>query len=429
MIKVCNVVLISVDELRADQLSYSGYHRETSPVLDTLAAESVVFSYALSVSSHTREAVSSLLTGRYSDEAADSSYHLSAPTLPSYCDASTASAAFHSNPYVSRAYGYGTDFDLYSDDMRIGSNKLVVLLQRAIDKLRNSHYARAPAINERSLDWVADTDKPRFVWNHYMDTHGPYEAPKRYQLRFRDEFVSPRRAQKLYKRAIRNPESITEEERQVLLDLYDAEITYFDEALGDFLNRLHEMGHHHDTLLIITADHGEAFGEHGYYEHPRRLPYELLHVPLLVVHPALDPVSIQSPVSTLDIVPTILDTFDICYSGLDGTSLWKIVSDPDEYADRTVYAQARGENEEANLIRFAAYNRVDRCEQLRDIESGEPAGLDVGDADRALIEDLERHSSVRMSHLDSTGSSSTENEEDVDDAVESRLEALGYKER
>jgi len=80
---------------------------------------------------------------------------------------------------VSRAYGFDRGFDTFDDDLHLGQHKLIALAQRAIDKLRNRHYARAAEINERSLEWIdsQSDDEPFFLWNHYMDTHGPYEPP------------------------------------------------------------------------------------------------------------------------------------------------------------------------------------------------------------------------------------------------------------
>ena len=420
-----NVALISIDALRADHLSQAGYRRETSPTLDRLAADNVSFTNAISASTHTREAVPSLLTGRYPDEAVDGSYHLAARTIPGYLDPEVASAGFHSNPFVSRAYDYGDDFDVFSDDVRIGQHKFVVLLQRALDKLRNSHYARASDINDRSLDWVEGTDGPFFLWNHYMDVHGPYEAPDEYQLRYRDEVVGPNRAQKLYRRAIRDPESITDAERRTLVDLYDAEIRYLDDALDEFVDRLHEAGRG-DTLLVITSDHGDAFGEHGYYEHPRRLDDELLRVPLLLVHPDLDPASVTTPASTLDVLPTVVDALGGTPPDGPGASLFDLLANDDAYADRIVYAQARGEDEESGSMRFGAYGPAGRATLVRDIDSGDVVEDCDGEADPTVADALRDHSARRISNASSDEAATDDDE--VNDAVESRLEALGYRE-
>ncbi|ELY63486.1 sulfatase [Natrinema versiforme JCM 10478] len=107
-----NVILLSADALRADHLSCYGYHRDTSPVLDELANESIRFTQAYSASSHTREAVPALLTGEYPDVAIDSNYRLATDTIASQLsEEGFATSSFHSNPFVSRVYGFDSGFD------------------------------------------------------------------------------------------------------------------------------------------------------------------------------------------------------------------------------------------------------------------------------------------------------------------------------
>jgi arylsulfatase len=412
-----NIILLSADALRADHLSCYGYHRETSPVLDELAEESIRFTNAYSASSHTREAVPALLTGEYPDVAVDSEYHLASDTVAStLSEEGFATAGFHSNPFVSRAYGFDQGFDVFDDDLHLGQHKLIALAQRALDKLRNRHYARAEEINHRSLKWIdsLDDEEPFFLWNHYMDTHGPYEPPGEYATLYADRGFSERDAQSLYQRAIDDPESITDEERQLLIDLYDAEIRYNDEYIGEFLDELRDRGILEQSLVIVTADHGDAFGEHGYYEHPRHLHDEITHVPLFVRRPNGESESVGTPVSTLDIVATIEES--TMRGDLDGTSLFEVP------ADRRVYTQARGENDNNHLRRYAVRSREKACFCERDRESG--AITFESGSDRSLRSELETHveQRVRVENGDEIGA-----DENVDEEIERRLSALGYK--
>ncbi len=410
-----NVILLSADALRADHLSCYGYHRETSPVLDELAEESIRFTNAYSASSHTREAVPALLTGEYPDVAVDSGYHLASETVAStLSEEGFATGGFHSNPFVSRAYGFDEGFDHFDDDLHLGQHKLIALAQRALDKLRNRHYARADEINERSLSWMDSLaeDEPFFLWNHYMDTHGPYEPPGEYATLYADDGLSGRDAQSLYQRAIDDPDSITDEERQLLIDLYDAEIRYNDEQIGAFLDVLREREVLEESLLIVTADHGDAFGEHGYYEHPRYLHDEITHVPLFVRPPGGAGQVVEEPVSTLDIVATIEASM-----GGSGVSLLDSVAE-----DRRVFSQARGEGEDSHLRRYVVRARDGACFGERDTESGAIAFGDV--TDRALRSELEAHieQRVRVENGDEAA------EDEVDEEIERRLSALGYTE-
>ncbi|KAA9409942.1 arylsulfatase [Haloarcula hispanica] len=415
-----NIILLSADALRADHLSCYGYHRETSPVLDEFAEESIRFTNAYSASSHTREAVPALLTGEYPDVAINDSYRLATETIASQLsEAGFATGGFHSNPFVSRAYGFDQGFDTFDDDLHFGQHKLVALAQRALDKLRNRHYARAEEINERSLSWIdsLDSDDPFFLWNHYMDTHGPYEPPGEYATLYADKKLSGRDAQSLYQRAIDKPESITEEERQLLIDLYDAEIRYNDEHIGEFLNELRSRDLLEDSLLVVTADHGDAFGEHGYYEHPRYLHDEITHIPLFVREPDGADRTVETPVSTLDIVSTFKRI-----AGLDIDS--ERVSLLDQFdGGRTVFLQARGEDEHSQLRRYAVRTKDGKCFCEYDGQDGSMELTEV--SKKSLQSELKDHVKQRV---DVKAETTDTHEDDVDEEIERRLSALGYKE-
>jgi len=416
-----HVILLSADALRADHLSCYGYDRDTSPNIDAIAAESVRFENAHSVSSHTREAIPALLTGRYPDEAVDGNYHLGVDSIAqTLSEHGFNTGGFHSNPFVSRAYGYGRGFDVFDDDLHLGQHKLLTLAQRALDKLRGRHYARANEINERALSWVdsTDADTSFFLWNHYMDVHGPYEPPSPYNELYTDRGVG-RDVQSLYQRAIRNPGSISETERELLVDLYDAEIRYVDDRIGDFVDGLRERGLLKDALVIFTADHGDAFGEHGYYEHPRYLDAELTHVPLLVRPPNARERAVSTPTSTLDVVATVLDGIEF-ESGEDlaGRPLLELAD-----FERTVFTQARGENEDRIYRRYAARTRDDACFCERNMNTD---SVEFGDCpDRSLRARLEEHVESRIRHeRDDDG----DHDREVNDGVKRRLNALGYRE-
>jgi arylsulfatase len=417
-----HVILLSADALRADHLSCYGYHRETTPILDQLAEESIRFTNAYSASSHTREAVPALLTGKYPDTAVDDSYRLATETIASALSAEGyATAGFHSNPFISRAYGFDRGFNTFDDDMHFGSNKLLALAQRALDKLRNRHYARAEEINKRSLNWIDSlNDNPFFLWSHYLDTHGPYEPPSDYATQYREVMVSDREGQSLYRRAIRDPESITEDEQQLLIDLYDAEIRYNDAKLGEMLESLRRRSLLENSLLVFTSDHGDAFGEHGYYEHPRYLHEEITRVPLLVRPPGgVDDRIVSTPVSILDIVATIKDELG---QEIDSGRASLLGSLP---TDRTVFMQARGENEYSHIRRYAARTEGEECFCERNCKTD---AIEFGEcSNRTLRDELEAHIAKRARAGDnSTKSDSGKNV--IDNEIERRLSALGYKE-
>jgi len=426
-----NVVLLSVDALRADHLSCYGYDRETSPVLERIAADNIRFQTAISASSHTREAVPSMLTGRYPDESIDESYELDAPLVSELLPEDVRTGAFHSNPFVSRAYGYDVGFDQFDDDLYFGQNKLVALAQRMWDKIRNHHYARAETINERSLDWLASVagDDDIFLWNHYMDVHGPYEAPMEYKEEFGVGHISDSEARKLYDKALKNPDEITERETQDLVDLYDAEIKYVDSYIGEFIEELRKRELLNETLILITSDHGDAFGEHGYFEHPRQLHEELISVPMIAIGDDLPAKAVDVTASTTDLVPTILSSFGVSsedrseHGNLPGESLQSLWSDVGDVDKRYTFSLARGRSEESHLRKFSLHDGDKQILAEKNTQTGEikTLGDPSVDLERAL-EDFIRGREEAVATSDR--SSETSGNETVND----RLKALGYKE-
>ncbi|UVE50741.1 sulfatase [Haloferax larsenii] len=419
-----SVILLSIDALRADHLGCYGYDRDTSPNLDMLAENNIQFTNSYSVSSHTREAVPALLSGQYPDSATDESYRRDAPTIASHLQGEGyLTAGFHSNPYVSRAFGFDDGFDKFDDDLHLGKHKLIALAQRALDKLRNRHYARASEVNERSLSWIDSLGKDQqfFLWNHYMDPHGPYEPLEEYREIFHDVSISDKAAQKLYKRAIKNPDSITAEERQTLINLYDAEIRYTDQHIRRFLDELDKRGLLADSLVIITADHGDLFGEHGYYEHPRYPFRELVEVPMIIMSGSGLSESIEDPVSTIDIVPTILDALNIRTNSLPGSTLIPTADGFSEIESRThQYCQASTTKSNSLYRRFAIINESEWEMVEFEVSDGEVAES----SDHSEVsDDLYSHARDRIDKRMGTESQNNE----TTDEVNSRLEALGYK--
>jgi arylsulfatase len=246
-----------------------------------------------------------------------------------------------------------------------------------------------------------------------MDTHGPYEPPGEYATLYANHGLSERNAQSLYQRTIDDPDSITDEERQLLIDLYDAEIRYNDMRIGEFLESLRERGLLEESLVVFTADHGDAFGEHGYYEHPRYLHDEITKVPLFVRPPGGQSEDIKLPASTLDIVPTAESVV-----GLDAD-----VSLLDDFEDdRRVFSQARGEDSDSHLRRYALRTRENSCFCERDMNTGEIRVTET--TARSLRTELEAHVKQRV-RVENGDESVGDNE--IDEEINARLEALGYK--
>jgi arylsulfatase len=252
-----------------------------------------------------------------------------------------------------------------------------------------------------------------------MDVHAPYDPVSEYRDQYTSSPPSSDGAKALFQRAMSDPESITPSERQTLIDLYDAEIRYVDDMIGSLLNSLKRRGRLRDSVVFLTADHGDGFGEHGYYNHPRRLHDELVHVPLIVT--GIDQADIvETPVSTLDIVPTITAATPTPDHQGPGEPLQDIAADE----DRVVFSQARGEGDESNLRRFRATDRTSQAFVQQDLVSSKLGEISVDGPNKELKMSVREYANSRYRFFDDIPKPPTS--ESVDE-VEDRLEALGYK--
>jgi len=349
-----NVLLLTIDCLRADRLGYAGYRRQLSPNIDSLAERAAVFNQAFASGPRTAESFPAILASTYPMAIGGKwrlpeSLRMLAEVLS---EAGYLSGAFHSNPFLSTAQGYPRGFKTFWDSMertpltsKVGArlmprlnpqSKLYRSLRRLARRFESgvgvSHYVRAGEITNKAIQWIAGATSPFFLWLHYMDLHYPFSPPEAYLRKIRPQGISKRRQSRALVRSLEDPASTSAEDRQVLVDLYDAGLNYLDEQIGVLLNTLSNLPIGKDTLLIITADHGEEFLEHGDFGHGAmvhkaqngkariKLYDELLQVPLLLHHPKLKHLGKQIPalVSLVDIPPTVVDLL-----GLPKVTSWQ----------------------------------------------------------------------------------------------------------
>jgi arylsulfatase len=274
-----------------------------------------------------------------------------------------------------------------------------------------------------------------------MDPHGPYQPPPEFQREFREEPVESRRAKKLWRRTVDKPETISPTGRETLIDLYDAEIRYTDEMVGRLVDDMAERGILDESLLIIAADHGDLFGAHELYGHPRHLYDELIHVPLLIRTPDGQNVTVDQPVENVDIAPTILDTVGVTIpSAFAGQSLSVDSRNEDTGPLANVaISEARGEDEDSNVVRTAVRaadtklhveadgnaNQVLQTE-LYDIsvDPAEESPIENSDSSEQLLDLYRTH---RLGVDDTADDDDQSHMENVDEVVEDRLRELGYK--
>jgi arylsulfatase A-like enzyme len=333
-----NVILVSVDTLRADHLGCYGYKRDTSPHLDSFCSDSAVFLNTYTSSPWTLPSHVSLLTSLhgihhqvyFEDEKMDPSLLTLADMLRQnhfFCSAITGGG------FASSAYGLSKGFDSY---------------KQATAGIYQSHSAEwtFTAVSQ----WLdRNKDKNFFLFIHTYQPHNPYSCPSPYGTMFLEDGARWQKIDLLRhvkgKKGIFKP--LPEDERRNIIDLYDGEIRYTDEMLiKPLMQRLKELELYDQTMIIFTSDHGEEFFEHKGWEHGHSLYDELLKVPLIIKFPDSKYAGkkIESIVALVDILPTVLDEMDMDppETDMDGTSLIPILKGRDT-KDRTFYAD-KGDN-------------------------------------------------------------------------------------
>ncbi|MFT4571085.1 MAG: arylsulfatase A-like enzyme [Hyphomicrobiaceae bacterium] len=297
-----NVLLISLDSLRADHVHCYGYERETSPTIDRLAAEGVRFANAISTSSWTLPAHLTMFTSRYQTShgvAVDThTLNSSIPTLGEIMKAAGyATAGFISGPYVAGHYGYDRGMDTYVD------------LSQGYDHRAEARATIAsPAINEHALDWLAEHhEEPFFLFLHYFDIHYDFIPPPPYDSMFDPDYTGTMDGTLFIERKDVNAD-MNPRDLEHIKALYDGEIRFTDEHVGLILDRLRDYGVLDNTLVVLVSDHGDEFFEHGNKGHHRTVYDEVLRVPFVVRLPGGDRAGtvIEDQASLVDVMPTIL---------------------------------------------------------------------------------------------------------------------------
>ncbi|MEM7306699.1 MAG: sulfatase [Planctomycetota bacterium] len=365
-----NVLLISLDTLRADHLGAYGYGRDTSPRIDALAASGTLFEDAVSTTSWTLPSHLSMLTGLAisahgvcddrlwqvaGTEGAPDEVPLRGTFLPELLQASGyRTAGFYTWKYLEPRFGFGPGFETYE---RVGHSvfshpewsKRFEALRAAgkideIQRWRDENPAlfdeQRPTAGEavdRALAWLdgtagGDAEEPFFLFVHLFDIHDGYVPPPPFDARFTDpDYRGP-----ITGRKVTTPDSpvrpdMASADLAQLIALYDGEIAWVDSQVGRLLDRLDALGLREDTLVVLTSDHGEEFFEHGAKTHRAQLHRESVHVPLIVSWPgrvAADQ-RIAGPAGIVDILPTVC--------GLAG------VAAPPTLSGRDLSEVARGE--------------------------------------------------------------------------------------
>jgi arylsulfatase A-like enzyme len=316
-----NVLIIVLDALRADHSSAYGYARPTTPNMDAVAADGTLFERAFATSSYTLASHASILTGllphqhnaewveplRYRDCACE--------TLGEALQArGYVTAGFSSNPYWFTAeYGFARGFHRFEDFFNTPADAAIrTVFGRAVERLVLPRIGyldvpgrkRADFVNRRVLRWLdASEGRPFFAFVNYFDVHDPYLPPEPFRSRYAGRPVGGIINWRVTGLDPQLPDSVIADE----MDAYDGALTYLDTQVGALLDSLAARGQLDNTIVVITSDHGEEFGEHGFVLHGHALHVQSLHVPLIIRGPGVTPgVRVSSPVSNAAIPSTLM---------------------------------------------------------------------------------------------------------------------------
>lgn len=331
-----NVLLVTVDTLRADHVGCYGNDRVETPAMDALAARGVRFASAWSPIPITLPAHTSILTGLYPHQhgVRDNGTYRVPDEAVSFAeiarDAGYETAAFVSSYVLSGEYNIDQGFDLFDDEMGSGPPSAPPALPegKIPDEVRESWAKRwkrdpperdAASVVTRAIDWLGGrgggepVEKPFFCWVHLYDPHSSYSPPGRWAEMYSPGYDGPIDGDR--HRYLTLARQADDEDRKAhterMIALYAGEVSYADMWVGRLLESIPE-----NTLVLFAADHGEAFTEHGrVFEHMQTIYVETTRVPLIAAGPGVGPHGAvrNEPVSLVDMVPTLLD-----YLGLDG---------------------------------------------------------------------------------------------------------------
>ena len=435
-----NVLLLTVDSLRYDS---------TPDVNKSVLSESsiVSFSQAFATGPGTTPSFPALLTGTL-----PLSYGGLGPLIESrprmgtrIAEAGHTTGAFQCNPFLSTHFNYDIGYDNFNDyqnplmgiatkifprGIEINNPKLrrVDNVLHITDTIKKSYqlvkgkprpYVSAEVITNDTIEWLSKTDQPFFCWTHYMDVHHPCFPPEEYRDRYDITDVAQTDVSEWYSALLRDPETLSEDEIDNLEMLYEAAIEYTFDQIDQIITHLKDTNRYDDTLIILTSDHGELFGEHGQYGKPERMYDELLHVPLIVAN---GPDHLESAtdelVSLLDLPPLIHDAL-----GLDV---------PHEYEgqvpgkdDPREYIIAEHEVEGNVIVGARSENWLYEGDEIND----EHRLFDLRNGFEQVNRDHPKADSVRnavLARLDELDTEAKYLQDDMQTDIEDRLEDLGY---
>ncbi len=310
-----NVILITIDALRSE-LGYAGYARKISPNIDALAKKGAIFANAYALASYTSKSLAPMLIGRYGSETHRGWLHFNRFTREDTFvserlqRAGIRTVSVQGHWYFFKNYGFERGYDV-----------LDTKATPADQPIEGDRTSNGDLLSDRIIAQLEDPaleSSQFFLWSHYLDPHGEYVAHQEFDFGHRGR------------------------------ERYDGEVAFVDHHLGRVFAALERRPFASRTIVIVTSDHGEAFGEHDLYRHGFELWEELVRVPLVVYVPGATPRTTDVRRSAIDIAPTLLEIFGVAppagNDALRGESLLADVLGPPGYVarQRLVYIDMPG---------------------------------------------------------------------------------------
>ncbi|EMA67602.1 sulfatase [Halorubrum aidingense JCM 13560] len=476
--RVSNVLLVTIDSLRADAI---GPYDETrsSPVLDSLADAGTVFDRSFANGNWTPFSFPSILASEPVFARNGNIGVAESRTLASVLsEAGIATGGFNAaNGFLTSHWGYPEGFDEFEPFVTsVGSSRYSRYLaahptveawiqlatspiRRLGSKLRGESddrpfldASRMFDVEDAATGFIDDTDEPFFLWVHYMDTHTPYVPAPRYIREVSDGLVGTHRMLHAHTRTSLGWE-VGDRTLSDLRTLYQATVRQVDASVGRLLDQLDAAGIADETAIVVAGDHGEEFQEHGHLAHYPKLYDELIHVPLIVNVPGADGGRVSEHVGLDAIPPTIADLL-----GVDAPDDWRgeslapaLGGDADPDQDPVVSVTVRGEEvtdqpiprsmADGDLlvsVRDAEWTYIENADDgstelyHRPSDPTQQADLSDDPTDEELAV-IERFAPIAATHVaelrdrESDRVAAGDSDDEVDEDLEARLEALGYR--
>lgn len=431
--KYPNVIVITLDALRADHLSYNGYLRDTSPQLDEWKKQCVIFKNAIAPYTKTSQSFAGLFTGKQTyatgiDTPVASYFPSWNLTLSEILrNQGYRTVGITSNANLATYFNFNQGFDEYYEMWR-----------KQKGPAREKGLYDADKVTAKTVQWLSKnvTRQPFFLWIHYMDPHTTYAPPAPYNSLFVNDAYSSQYAD-LPEGAIKDsviPGSPTTDPDYYIAQ-YDGEIRNMDKYLGLLFEKIDELGLSQNTFFIVTADHGESMTGHDYYfDHGKYAYDDCARVPLLVrFAPKTSPnQEILNVVSTIDLLPTLLDFLEIKKpAGIQGYSLKPLMTKGEDVRPHHVFLESNtqlavrteawkliGPRREGYSNQFELYNLKDDPDEKNNLYG-------KGYNEQKILEPLLQGWWEKVSSSRSPRKAVKKNEEVAPEIME-QLKSLGY---